>query len=282
MSELVLWTGPVSKSQVDGATVEGAKELYLGCRGDQGSWAWCPGLGQALRPAPSLLAARAGAPSLEAIYMGAFSAGGSLLKRLLEEEPYRELTAAVHLADATYTSQWVDASSRIPPAIEGFVRYGVDVAQGPGDKLFIATASPTPNKNWASGVENLLAIEKEIERRTGLKFVERDDLFGIGPTAERVSQLGNVVFGYYPGSPLGHAGHTKLAGPLWEQVIQPWVSRGRGPIDGSGPAPPPPAPPLPPAPPSDPYFGCCSPLQVVLATTLGAAVGYAVARAIVT
>lgn len=283
MKPLVVWAGPVDSSQVPGATVEGAAEDFLSCRGDQGNWVWCPGLGEALRSSPAALIAHADAPAdTDDLFFGAFSAGGSVVKRLLEEADYRAMTSAVHLADATYTSSWADASTHTPPAIEGFVRYAVDVATGPGDKLFIATASPNPNGKWASGRENLRAIEAEVERRTGLSFVERPDLLNIGPPADRVSQLGNVLFGYYPPSPLGHQGHVTIAGPIWEEVIQPWLDKGRGPVDAAGSLPtspplptlpPPPVPGLPPLPP-----GVVKPLAVVAASAAGMLGGYLLGR----
>jgi hypothetical protein len=165
--------------------------------------------------------------------MAGFSAGGSIMKRLLENSEYRAITAAVHAADATYTGAWVDESRRLAPPIEGYVLWAVDVINGTGDKLFVATASPRPNKTWATGIENLQAIRREVERRTGQIFVERGDFFGVNPGPDHVYQLGNVLLAEYPEVPLGH-GHFTIAPQIWQKIIQPWVAKGKGPLDFPG------------------------------------------------
>jgi len=174
-----------------------------------------------------MLLQRAGISAVDNLLLAAFSAGGSILRRLLETPSYRQVTAAVHLADATFTSSWLDQAARQPPAIEGFVQYGVDVVNGLGDKLLVATASPSPNKTWATGIENLAAIRKEIEARTGQSFVERADFFGVDPAPSVVHQLGNVLFASYPAEPLGH-GHTAIASQIWQRIITPWMAKGTG------------------------------------------------------
>lgn len=238
MENLVVWTGPVAEFQVPGATLPGARTVFIGCCGDLTPPCQpptCPDIGNAVMGSPSALFGRVGVPeqNVGELFLAGFSAGGSILKRVLENQSYRVRVTAVHAADATYTSTWIDAAQRIPPHVEGYVLYGVDVAQGPGDKLFVATASPAPNKNWATGVENLGAIRREIERRTGRGFVERSNFFGITPEPERVYQLGNVILAEYPMRPLGH-GHTTIAGQVWQKIIQPWLAKGKGPVAESG------------------------------------------------
>lgn len=249
MTDLVVWTGPVANFQVPGATVPGAKELFLSCCGNLTppcTPPTCSTIGSQLAGSPSALLARAGVNELNDLFFGAFSAGGSIIKRMLSNPEYRKLTTAVHLADATYTGGWVDKANRVPPAIEGFVQYAVDVAQGPGDQLFIATASPNPNYQWATGIENLQAMRREIERRTGRSFEPVGGL-GIDKEPEHTYKLGNVLFGEYSGaSNIGH-GHTQLAGQIWQQIINPWLAKGKGPIDQPGGLPPtPPGPVEPP------------------------------------
>lgn len=233
MTDLVVWTGPVAKFQVPGATVPGAKELFIGCYGDRPPS--CPEIGNQLQGNLGSLLAKASMSESELgdLFLAGFSAGGSILKRVLENPEYRKKTAAVELADATYTSSWINESQRIPPIIEGYVQYGVDVANGPGDKLFIATASPIPNKTWASGVENLRELRHEIERRTGKTFTERADFFGVTPFPDHLYQLGNVLLGEYPLQPIGH-GHNVLAPQIWQKIIQPWLAKGKGLIGTSG------------------------------------------------
>lgn len=232
--QLVVWTGPVAEFQIPEATLRGADRKFINCTGDGAKTGRpdCPNIGEQLMTAPDLLFTRLKVDEAQVgeVYWGAFSAGGSLVKRCLLDEDYRKRTAAVHLADATYTSAWVDSGSRMPPAIEGFTQFAVDVARGRGEKLFIATASPVPNGQWASGIENLRSIQAEVEKRTGQAFSRRSNFFGITPEPEEVWQLGNVIFAYYPPAPLGH-GHTKIAGKVWQGPIQRWVDKGKGPID---------------------------------------------------
>jgi hypothetical protein len=238
---LVVWTGPVANFQVKGATVPGAKELFLSCYGDKPPH--CPTIGTQIAGSPSLLLAKAGLDESElgGLFFGAFSAGGSLIKRVMMNEAYRSLTTSVHLADAMWTASWKDKVARIPLPDEGFVRFGADVATGSGDKLFIATVSPRPNKQWATGVENLRAVKAAIEERTGRLFVSRGDFFGIDPQPDHVYQLGNVIFAEFAEHPLGH-GHHAIAGQVWEKIIQPWLAKGKGRLGAPGGlAPPPPA-----------------------------------------
>lgn len=259
MTDLVVWQGPVYEGQVPGATLRGAARAFIPCVGDGIATGrpHCPSFGDQIRGGgiPTLLDkshAKLSEAELGDLYLAGFSAGGSTIKRLLEEAAFRKRTSGVYLADATYTSQWVDKAARQPPAIAGFVSYAVDVIQGPGDKLFIASASPIPNGQWATGHENLRAMMAEIEKRTGQHFVERSDFFGIDPAPEKVYQLGNVIFALYPMTPVGH-GHTSLATQVFERAFQPWVDKGKGPVDSPAPLPsaPPTTPPTAPAPGDD-------------------------------
>jgi hypothetical protein len=107
--------------------------------------------------------------------------------------------------------------------MEGFVRYALDVIAGGGDKLFVATASPSPNKTYPTGHASLRATEQEIERRSGRSFEVAERFYRIEPQPTETRQLGNVIFAYYPLSPLGH-GHTKIAGQVWQQGLLPWLA----------------------------------------------------------
>lgn len=235
MAEVVIWSGPVYSQQVVGGGLPTGRMGFIPCRGDRGPHPHCPSIGDRMRgSSPQALAREAGVeldPGDE-LYLAGFSAGGSLIKRLLEEPAWRDEVVGVHLADATYTSQWVDRASRVPPPIEGFVRYAEDVVARGGDKLFVMTASPVPNGQWASGVENLYAIMEEVERRTGRSFVQRSDFFGISPAPEAVYQLGNVIVAPYPMAPLGH-GHNALASEVWSKIFYPWQQQGKGLLNGS-------------------------------------------------
>lgn len=281
MTDLVVWTGPVAQFQVQGATVPGARELFIGCCGDLTPPCkppTCPTVGEAVRSSPALLLSRAGmtAQELGDLFLGAFSAGGSILKRVLENPDYRAVTTAVLLSDATYTSSWIgNPADRLPPAIEGYVRYATDVALGPGDKLFVATASPSPNKTWATGVENLAAIRREVEARTGYTFEPIGDFYGVDPQPECAFKLGNVIFAEYPMKPLGH-GHTAIAPQVWQKILHPWLLKGKGPIESAtGIAEPPPPPGKQQQKPPSPSNGIG--IEHVLIVLASAAAGYLVA-----
>lgn len=266
MRDVVIWTGPVNFSQVKGATLPDAYEINEGCFGDRP-----PHCMHRVAPIPALLA-RHNVPIEDTrdIVIGAFSAGGSLVKRLMLEPDNRARTAAVHLADATYTASWENKQGRRPPPIEGYVRYALDAIDGP--HLFVATASPIPNKTWASGVENLQRLREEIETRSGRKFVELDHFFGIDPAPDHAYQLGNVILAEYPLKPLGH-GHTTIAGQVWEKIIRPWLAQpSRGQTH-------PPSPGPPPGPQPTGETGPTTPWRIVAYLSAATAVGYFGVRA---
>lgn len=263
-TDLVFWSGPVADFQVPDATIDGAERFFIGCRGDKGPHPYCPDYGWQLRSSFDNLIKLSPLQSREELgdlFLGAFSAGGSIIKNITQDPEYRDAITAIYLSDAVWTAAWADAGQRIPPADLGFVEYAVDVANGPGDKLFIATFSPNPNREFATGHENLESLKAEIEKRTGRQFVLRSSMPGgiEPPLSQEVWQLGNVVFAKYPSEPLGH-GHTKIAGKIFRQIIQPWVDKGKGPIDAPGAIEPPPILPLIPppgtgAPPVEDGFG---------------------------
>ena len=226
MTPLVVWMGPVSASQVQGATLPGAAELFLSCCGDLTPPCippTCPELGDELAASPALLFAAAGVPDVGPLALGAFSAGGSVARRLLEQDAYRQRVEIVHAADAMFSASWQDVASRTPPAIEGFVRFGVDAAND-DSKLFVATSSPSPNGVFATGIENMRAVRAAIEKRTGRTFEKRTDFFGIEPAPSAVYQLGGVIFAEYPAEPLGH-GHTAIAAQVWRNIVIPRAQR---------------------------------------------------------
>ena len=278
-TDLVVWAGPVAKFQVAGATVVGAKELFLGCCGDLTppcTPPTCSTIGATLRAAPVdalLQGAKMVGADLGDLFFGAFSAGGSVIKRLMLVPAYRNITTAVLLADATYTGGWLDEKKALAPPIEGFVQYAVDVINGPGDKLFVATASPSPNKSFPTGMQNLAATRREIEKRTSKQFEELGSFFyGVEPAPERVCKLGNVIFADFPMEPLGH-GHNRIAGQVWQKILYPWLAKGKGAIEAPGGLSPPPIP----IPTEEPPTEESNPLRW-LALAGGVVLGYVVVR----
>jgi hypothetical protein len=226
LQDLVVWTGPVALWQVPGATVPGAVEYNRPCTGDGSSppkcadvaYQWGYGGGSML---PGL--AQAAGLSMDAVgdvFLGAFSAGGALYRRLLENPTDRRRVKALLLADATYAS-WADQRNRIPAVHQALVDFGVELA-GSSDQLWVATASPSPNYNLPTGVEVLREYRKRIEEQTGRQFERLGDFFGVDPQPDAAYRLGNVVFAEYPMKPLGH-GHTKIADQIWQRILWPWL-----------------------------------------------------------
>lgn len=214
MSRIVFWTGPVNLAQAGaGATVPGASRLNIPCTGDGSdggptcgtradSWGTLPGT----QPGDEL-------------FLGAFSAGGSGLKRFLLHPEARAQTRALMLADATYTD-W--ASPGKPLAPEGFVLFGLDALAG--DKMFVATCSASPNKNMPNGSQTLESIRLEIERRSGRTFTEVDpSSLGVSPPPVRAWRLGNnILFADYQMT-VPHGGQVGIASQYWQNVLTPWL-----------------------------------------------------------
>ncbi|MBW2673876.1 MAG: hypothetical protein JRD89_10755 [Deltaproteobacteria bacterium] len=272
--DLVVWAGPVARFQVPGATVPGAMEKFWGCRGDKtATFAHCPTLADSWldaegRRLPQMLA-KLGLQEDEVdnLYYGAFSAGGSALKRLLSHSADREKVRAVLLSDATYSG----GTAQSPAPIEGFVRYALDCLAG--DKLLIATASASPNFNHGSGAQVMDATRREIESRSGQLFTpggsvplsaQPDGLMTLGPDP-------NVIFADYGMQGGGHAFHPKLAPELWEKILQPWLSGGSSGPPGPGPGPGPTEPPARP-------LGSAGLVTALLSFALGTATGYVIVQ----
>lgn len=221
---LVIWMGPVAPFQVPGATVPGAKVTNVGCLGDRAPN--CVYIADGLKDAegrrmPGLLRRLKIDPaSVSDIFIGAFSAGGALAKRLLLHPADRAMVKAVMLSDATYTG-W-DKEHRPVPA-EGFVAYGVEVVQG-APRMLVATASTSPNKSYPNGVESMLAVRDEIARRTGQRYEQvAGQWAGIDPPPVAAWRLGNTMFADYQ-MKIGHA-HPKIAGQVWQSFLLPWLAQ---------------------------------------------------------
>jgi hypothetical protein len=243
MADLVLWAGPVAEFQVPGATVPGATKHFFGCRGDvTPDYPYCPGLADGWvdgggRRLPKLLASIGlNESDVGRIYLGAFSAGGSAWKRLLENDADRARITALMLSDAMYT-----APTTTP--IEGFVRFGLDALRDP-NKLFVATVSSSPNKTYGSGSDVMRATKAEIEKRAGVHFESGGVLpLSTQPQALFTATTGNVIFADYGMTGGGHGFHPQIAPEVWQRMLLPWLALravtpgGNGPGSGEEPTP---------------------------------------------
>jgi len=259
-AEAALWMGPVNLQQVAGATIPGAPALSVTCTGDGSpscaalaeSWADASG-----RRLPALLKSK-GFPEDTTLAAAAFSAGGSILKRLCLSPADRAQLRVVHSADASY-----EAVAGQRPFVEGYVRYALEALTDPS-KLFVATASAGANKNFGSGIEIITSTRKEIERRAGQQFQLGGVLPGVTPQPAALWRLGERIWiAEYPDISHGQQA-TLLAPQIWQGLILPWLggSSGPGPI------------PSPPGPGPTPVADGSSSLQSLLAFGMGMLLGY--------
>lgn len=258
---IVAWFGPVNLAQVGpDAVIPGLKAINLTCTGD--GTPSCGAIADGFedgsgRRLPNLLMSKGIDPGADMI-VGAFSAGGSIAKRLCLNPDDREQIKAMMLADATYTT------GGVAPADEGFVQFALDCIHRT-DKMFVATASSAPNKNYPTGIQTLALLRAEIEKRVGRAFDPAKGLVALGglPAPAAAWRLGNVWFLEYPNVP--HAQHaTVLAGQVWQSVLVPWLETvpaipGQEPVPESLPS---------------------SSLWKGLAVLAGAALGYVLARGV--
>jgi hypothetical protein len=259
-AEAAVWFGPVNLTQVAGATIPGAPALNVTCTGDGSpscaaiaeSWADASG-----RRLPALLRAK-GLPEDTTIAGAAFSAGGSILKRLCLSAADRAQMAVVHSADASY-----EAVAGQRPFVEGYVLYALEALTDPS-KLFVATASAGANKNFGSGIEIITSTRLEITRRAGQSFELGGEFPGVTPQPASLWRLGERIWiAEYPAVPHGQQA-TLLAPQIWQGLILPWLggSSGPGPI------------PSPPGPGPTPVADGSSSLQSLLAFGMGLLLGY--------
>ena len=228
MSDLVVWTGPVNLQQAAGATVPGAVEKAFPCVGAQGT-PLCSSFAWSLRDAAGrrlpALAQKCGLrlDDVDDVFLGAFSAGGGVLREIWSNVEDRRRLRYCHSADATYSS-W-NAGKTAPIINEWVIQWGVDVATGDGSQLWTATASPSPNYGAPTGVETLREIRRQIELRTGREFQRLSSFYGIEPAPEAAYKLGNVIFAEYALEPLFHGHHAdQLAAKVWQGIMQPWLA----------------------------------------------------------
>lgn len=156
------------------------------------------------------------------LVLAGFSAGGHLWRRLLARPEFRARVRGALFADATYSSEGSAAS---PAPVSGVVEYALDALRDPS-KVLVATASSSPNKNFGSGEQVLLATMREVEKRSGVRFREGGTL-QTTPPPERVfrSPGGNIVFAMYGTRAGGHAGHPGLAPQVWRATMLPLIER---------------------------------------------------------
>lgn len=230
---LVAWFGPVYAGQVPEATVPGWDRVFFPCTGDGkppcGAYAesWTDATGQRV---PRALQAMK-RPGAKELALGAFSAGGQIVKRLLMHPTDRAAVRVAALADALYVTDR-DASGRpVPP--EGFVLYGREAAVDPS-KLLLLTVSSSPNKNYPSGSETLVPLVQAVASGSGQEAVELSPgdpayaaLRAHVPPWVKGYRVGQGAFFFDYGSTVKHGEHaTKLASPFWQHLVVPYLAAG--------------------------------------------------------
>lgn len=243
--DVTAWLGPVNLTQVGGAVVPGSLVININCCGAADPKCpptTCPDyaagyLDAAGRRLPGLLSSK-GLDPRSIVAVGAFSAGGSILKRLCLNAADRAQMRVVFSSDASY-----EATPGLHAPVEGYALYMQDAATDPS-KLFVATASANPNKAYGSGIDIITATRKLVEQRTGRAFTLGGSLPGVDQPPAQLWRLGsNVWIAEYPDVP--HGGHpTQIAPQVWRGLVLPWLamSGGPGPAPEPGPGPAPPGP----------------------------------------
>jgi hypothetical protein len=237
--DLVIWAGPVNAAQVPGATVADAVQKFLPCTGDGkaaggASAQRCGDLAVSSggRILPGILD-RLGLREDEVgnIYLGAFSAGGHIWKRLLMSPEDRARIKGVMLHDAAYET----GTSKSPLPTQGYVEFALDALKDPS-KFMLMTASiganPSTEKKgvyYQSGAETMRSTIDAINHRSNYAIQEAGMLPEGLPNPSRLWTAGkNLYFAQYDN--VGHGGHANMAPLFWENLLQPWVSR----VPGSG------------------------------------------------
>jgi hypothetical protein len=236
MGAHVIWTGPVSAAQRQGATIGGATEHFLPCTGSD-----CRAEGEGWRDAdgrhlPALLR-QLGIPDGEDLYLGAFSAGGQAWKRLLEHPLDRAAIRAVALADAAY--ELADNDGR-PASSPSLVDYAAEAAAS-GAQMLLATASANPNNVSGvaepSGAATLDRIASDLGERLGSPLAMQswipgqglDDLHPARVWLAGPDPRAPTVLLCDFGSTFRHEEHaTVLAPRLWPAILQPWIDAQAG------------------------------------------------------
>jgi hypothetical protein len=226
MAGLTFWTGPVSYAMTASAVVPGTTHKVIECSGAT-KLPYCKDVSASMlagsRRLPSLLA-KLDVDSADPIVLAAFSAGGRFVRELVSSPEDRLMVRAVMLSDATY-SDGRDAEGR-PTVSADWVSFGEFCADERNGRLWVATASPSPNYGKPTGVETLTELLRRIQERVGRPFQPVDGFYGVSPAPLAAWRLGNVVFAGYPMEPLGHGGHVELARETFSKILVPWLERG--------------------------------------------------------
>lgn len=222
----VIWFGPVNGFQVKGATVDDAAPCFVTCTGDGSDGtptcgaradAWKDPAGRRL---PALFQKlKIDESGVSRLYLGAFSAGGQCIKRIALSAEDRSKIHAILLSDATYTIEWLDQKKGTTKPIEGFLKFALDCLSD--GRLFLATASSSPNKAYPSGSQSLDGLRRGIEAASGSTFEDaaNDPIWqGLKPPASAV-RLRNVIFADF-GTAYKHGEHATVLAPiLWPRAI---------------------------------------------------------------
>lgn len=228
--DLTVWSGPINATSFGGSVPGSGTIRFVSCTGDGfGGTPVCRSFAdkwadQSGRRLPGMFQ-QFGLRDADVgnLILGAFSAGSHLWRRILAGSPAdRARVRALLLTDATYSAGGTPSK---PEPVSGFIEFALDALRDTS-KMFIATASDSPNKNYGSASQVLAATMREIERLSGARFKEGGRL----PTTEQPERLftspaGNIIFAHYGMKGGGHGYHPKLAPELWTKVMQPWLHR---------------------------------------------------------
>lgn len=231
----LIWLGPVNLSQVQGCELAGVPSFNVTCTGDgtptcgQIAESWTVAEGAAAADAADRFRDGAGRrlPGMRRalrlpegpLVLAAFSAGGSAVKRLVAHPADREEVAAIVLVDGTYTTEWADKRAGLAAPIPSLVEYAKSAARG--ERLFVATASASPNKNHPTGAQTLAAIAAAAELPELKDSAGNRKVLPLGyrrPPA--ITWQKGDAWGFDFASAYTHGGHaTELAAEVWPRLV---------------------------------------------------------------
>ena len=214
---VIVWTGPISAMQAKPAVPPGWRLANITCTGDGAPT--CADIAERWtandRKLPGLMKA-AKVRDGEALYLGAFSAGGQIVKRALKNAEDRARVRGVLLSDATYTATWGNAKkAKLGPMDEGFLLFAIDAVRD--GRPMLATVSSNPNKDMPSGAQTLRALKDELERRGVLFDDAQSDPLWLTLEREPIAswRANNVLLADF-GDRYKHAEHAEEIAPaVW-------------------------------------------------------------------
>ncbi len=222
--DLSLWLGPIASFQFlpkgwpayPGSSVANF-EVHTQAQAAPLLASWLDSDG---RYVPGMLRALGLDPSqVSRLFIGSFSAGHNIAKKITLHPDDRAMITALMLADSEQSS-WQPGHTLgvVPP---GYLAYCQESAAG-APRLFCATASTATDGSYASSQATMDALLAEVTAEPSFSVGAPD----VSPAPTGVWALGNAITLSY-GSSIAHDAHATIVMPqLWQGLLTPWVDSG--------------------------------------------------------